>query len=124
MKKLFVAAALLVAGFSLNAQTYLTKAGQITFFSTTSAEDIKATNNEAVSTLDAKTGAYNFTVLVKGFIFPKALMQEHFNGEYYMNSTKFPKSDFKGTVDKISKVNFKKDGVYKVTVTGDLTMHG
>ena len=42
----------------------------------------------------------------------------------YMNSTKFPKSDFKGTIEKISKVNFKKDGVYKVTVTGDLTMHG
>ena len=124
MKKIFVAAALLTAVLALNAQTYLTRSAQITFFSTTSAEDIKATNNEVVSTLDSKTGAYNFTVLVKSFIFPKALMQEHFNGESYMNSTKFPKADFKGTIEKINKVNFKKDGVYKVTVSGDLTMHG
>ncbi len=124
MKKIFVAAALLTVVLSMNAQTYLTRSAQITFLSTTSAENIKATNNEVVSTLDSKTGAYNFTVLVKSFIFPKALMQEHFNGADYMNSTKFPKADFKGTIDKISKVNFKKDGVYKVTVTGDLTMHG
>ncbi len=124
MKKLFVAAALLVAGFSLKAQTYLTKTGQITFFSTTAAEDIKATNNEVVSILDTKTGTYSFTVLIKGFIFPKALMQEHFNDDRYMNSSKFPKADFKGAIDKISKVNFKKDGVYQVSVTGNLTLHG
>lgn len=124
MKKFFVAATLLVAFFSLNAQTYLTRSAQITFFSTTTAEDIKATNNEVVSILDSKTGSYNFTVLIKSFIFPKATMQEHFNSESYMNSAKFPKADFKGTIDKISKVNLKKDGIYKISVTGDLTLHG
>lgn len=124
MKKTLVVVALLAGGVSLNAQTFLTRSAQITFFSTTAVEDIKATNNEVVSTLDSKTGACNFTVLIKSFIFPKATMQEHFNGEQYMNSTKFPKADFKGNIEKINTVNFKKDGIYKVAVTGNLTMHG
>ena len=125
MKKLLVAAALLSVAFSSNAQTYLTRSAQVTFFSTTSAEDIKATNNEVVSVIDGKSGAYNFTVLIKSFIFPKAAMQQHFNGEGYMNSDKFPKAEFKGSIDDIKKSkNLKKDGTYKVMVSGDLTMHG
>lgn len=125
MKKLFVSAALLTVAFSSNAQTYLTRSAQITFFSTTAVEDIKATNNEVVSTLDGKSGAYNFTVLIKSFIFPKAAMQQHFNGEGYMNSDKFSKAEFKGSINNIKKVkNLKKDGIYNVMVSGDLTMHG
>jgi len=50
-------------------------------------------------------------------------MEEHFN-ENYMESEKFPKSTFKGTITDVSKINFSKDGTYPVTVSGDLTMHG
>ena len=49
-------------------------------------------------------------------------MQEHFN-ENYMESAKYPKAIFKGTITDITKVNFKKDGIYNVTVTGDLNIH-
>jgi polyisoprenoid-binding protein YceI len=41
-----------------------------------------------------------------------------------MESNKFPKATFKGKITNLSAVNFTKDGVYPVTVEGDLTIHG
>ena len=51
-------------------------------------------------------------------------MQQHFNDKEYMNSTEFPKSEFKGTITNLSAINFKKDGSYQAVVEGTLTMHG
>lgn len=120
---LLVAFAVILLIHAGNAQKYYTKNGTISFFSSTSMEDIKADNNQVMSVLNAQTGDMQFSVIVKSFHFKKALMEEHFN-ENYMESTKFPKSTFKGTVTDISKVNFTKDGSYPVTVAGDLTIHG
>ena len=39
-----------------------------------------------------------------------------------MNSEKFPKFSFKGKIEDPAKVNFKKDGVYTISVAGDLTI--
>ena len=107
-----------------SAQVWFTKSGYVGFFSHTNVEDIKADNYEVVSFLDAAKGDMRFQLLVKGFQFPKAAMQQHFNSEAYMNSDQFPKSEFKGSVDNIKAVNFLKDGDYPVTVSGDLTIHG
>ncbi len=124
MKQFLVAAfAMVVLSQAGLAQKYYTKNGTISFFSSTSMEDIKADNNQVMSVLNAQTGELQFSVIVKSFHFKKALMEEHFN-ENYMESDKFPKSSFKGTVADISKVNFTKDGSYPVTVSGDLTIHG
>lgn len=103
---------------------HLTRNGKITFFSHTSIEDIDAANNEVVSTIHTKTGAMQFLVLIKGFQFKKAAMQQHFNSKDYMGSDEFPKSDLKGTIKDLSKVDFTKDGTYSVLVEGLLTMHG
>ena len=124
MKKVF---AIMVASLALktaSAQVFYTKAAQISFFSHTVVEDIKADNLEAVSFLDATKGELRFQVLIKGFQFPKATMQQHFNGPQYLNSDVFPKAEFKGTIINKKAVNYKKDGVYKVQVQGDLTLHG
>lgn len=103
-------------------QDYLTRNGKISFFSHTDVEDIKAENNEAVSTIDSKTGAIEFKVAIKSFIFPKASMQQHFNDVRYMESDKYPKSEFSGKISNLKAVNFKKDGSYKVTVEGKMTI--
>jgi YceI-like domain len=105
------------------AQKAYTKNGLISFFSSTKMEDIKADNNQVLCVLNTQNGDLQFSLLNKGFHFAKALMEEHFN-ENYIESSKFPKSTFKGTVADIGKVNFNKDGAYTVTVKGDLTMHG
>jgi polyisoprenoid-binding protein YceI len=60
---------------------------------------------------------------MKGFAFEKALMEEHFN-ENYVESSKFPKAEFKGEIKNSDKVDFTKDGTYTVKIKGKLTMHG
>ena len=52
------------------------------------------------------------------------MMQEHFNGEQWMNSDKFPTATFKGKITNLEDIVFDKDGTYKAFVSGDLTMHG
>jgi len=48
-------------------------------------------------------------------------MEEHFN-ENYMETEKFPKAIFKGKINE--PVDLTKDGETKVTVTGEMTIHG
>ncbi len=100
---------------------YLTKNGKMSFFSTTGLEDIGAKNNKVSSVIDSKTGKIVIEVLIKSFRFKKALMEEHFN-ENYLESSKYPKSKFDGKFDKLSDINFAKDGTYNTTVSGNLTI--
>ena len=102
---------------------FYTKTGKISFFSTTSVENIEAANKSAVCLLDSKTGDLQFAVLLKGFEFKKALMQEHFNKEY-VESDKFPKSEFKGQITNNAAVTYTSNGTYPVTVKGKLILHG
>lgn len=114
---------LLICGQTLFAQKYFTRDGKISFFSEAPLEKIEAHNHKATSVLDAADGKMEFAVLIKAFQFEKALMQEHFN-ENYMESSKFPKATFKGSLVNAAAVNFAKDGAYEVEVQGDLTIHG
>ena len=123
MKKILVIFLLSVCSIALHAQVYFTKNASVSFFSKTSMEDIDAVNNQALSVLNATTGDLQFSLSVKGFHFKKPLMEEHFN-ENYMESEKYPKSTFKGQITDIKSVDFTKNGTYKVSVKGDLTMHG
>lgn len=102
-------------------KTFGTRNGQIVFQSPTD-EDVKAINNEVSSRL-LDNGALNFSLLIKGFKFKMAEMQDHFNTQY-LQSTQFPRADFKGNITNISSVNFAKDGSYPIQVKGDLTLHG
>lgn len=123
MKKLSITAMFVLSVVLTQAQVYFSKNATVSFFSKTNMEDIKADNNQALTVLNTKTGDVQFSLTIKSFHFSKPLMEEHFN-ENYMESDKFPKSIFKGQITDLSKVNFSKDGTYKVTVKGDLTMHG
>jgi len=104
-------------------QRYITKNGHIKFYSETPVETIEAHNQQVNCALDSKTGEFVFKVLMKSFEFEKALMEEHFN-ENYVESDKFPNATFKGRVLNIDQIDLTQDGEYKVTVEGDLTIHG
>jgi hypothetical protein len=124
MKKLFIATTLIAATAFANAQNIImTKTGKISFYSRSKVEKVEADNNEVSSILNTQTGELVFAVLLKSFHFERALMEEHFN-ENYVESSKFPKSTFKGKITNLAAVNFTKDGAYPVTVNGELTMHG
>ncbi|MBC7850560.1 MAG: YceI family protein [Chitinophagaceae bacterium] len=100
-----------------------TKNGNISFYSEAPMETIEASNKNVTCVLDTKSGQVQFAVLMRGFEFRKALMQEHFN-ENYVESTKFPKAEFKGQIVNNADINYSKDGSYTATVTGKLTIHG
>lgn len=126
MKKfIFLSAFLTMIGFTGQAQKFFTKTGRIDFNATapSSPEKIEAVNRTVTCVMDAASGAIQFAVLIKGFTFERALMQEHFN-ENYLESDKFPKAEFKGAVTNNASVNYAKDGTYPVTVKGKLTIHG
>jgi len=63
------------------AQKYYTKSGKITFDATANAspEDIKGVNKSVTCVTDTKSGLIQFSALMKGFEFERALMEEHFN---------------------------------------------
>ncbi len=125
MKKIILIAALVASANGVFAQTYMTRTAKISFNATSpkSPEKIEAVNNEAASILNSKTGDFVFQLPIKSFKFERELMQQHFN-ENYMESDKFPKSDFKGKLSDMNSVNLAKDGTYNVTVAGKLTIHG
>src|ERR1700722_8065725 len=101
-------------------QLYSTRAGLIGFYSKTALEDIVGENNQVYAIIDAGKKNLAFAALLKGFVFPKELMQEHFN-ENYVESDKYPKATFTGVYT--GDVQVGKDGVYKVMVKGNLTLH-
>lgn len=124
MKQLTAFFLLLTLGLgTVQAQKYITKNGNIRFFSSTPVEDIEAHNRQVNSALDQQTGDFVFKILMKSFQFEKALMQEHFN-ENYVESDKFPNASFIGKVLNIKDIDFAKNGSYNATVEGDLTIKG
>ena len=115
--------ALLISSTGLFAQAKKTTSATISFDASTPADDVaKAENKTVIAALDPKTGVVQFEAAVKNFAFENKKVEEHFNAERWLNSEKFPKFSFKGKIDNPAKVNFKKDGEYTVSVTGDLTI--
>lgn len=102
---------------------FFTKQGIISFDATGGMEKIQAINHAGVCVLDTKTGALQLAVLLKGFEFEKALMQEHFN-ENYVESDKFPRAEFKGFILNNSNISYTKNGSYDIQVKGTLSLHG
>jgi polyisoprenoid-binding protein YceI len=121
MKKYFFAVFFILMCNFLNAQLFMTRTGFIGFYSQTSLEDIKAENNQVYAVIDPAKKNIAFTLLMKGFVFERELMQEHFN-ENYAETDKFPKATFSGAYT--GNIDITKDGVYNISVAGALTMHG
>jgi hypothetical protein len=102
---------------------YMTKTGQVSFFSSTPIEDIEAKTQQVAAVLDFGTGQLAFSLPVKSFVFKRTLMQEHFN-ENYMESDKFPKATFAGRFVGFDAATLSTAGPHPVQVEGDLTLHG
>jgi polyisoprenoid-binding protein YceI len=100
----------------------ITKDGHIWFFSHTSVEDIEAHSHQAAAVYKIAKDSIAIVVPMMSFEFKKTLMQEHFN-ENYMESAKYPKAKFLGLITNSKEINLSKDGTYKVSVDGKLTMH-
>ncbi|RNL87852.1 YceI family protein [Sinomicrobium pectinilyticum] len=102
-------------------EKYLTRQGEVSFYSHTPVEDIKAENKQVLSIVDLASGEVAINILMKSFLFEKALMQEHFN-ENYVESDKFPKATFTGKINNLAEVLSGDNHVAEVR--GRLTIHG
>ena len=122
-KFIFIAVLALLCSSGLLGQNFVTKNGNIRFYSEGKIEKIEAMNHQVNAAMNSQTGDFVFKVLMKSFQFEKALMQEHFN-ENYVESDKFPTATFLGKTANIKDINFTKDGSYPATVEGKLTIHG
>lgn len=123
MKQVFCFLVLCVATLSFAQERYLTKTGSVQFEASVPAfEEVKAKNSNTTAILNTNNGEFAALVLVKGFRFKNALMEEHFN-ENYAESDTYPKATFKGTIlefDLNSLDKNQKEFIY----SGDLTFHG
>lgn len=120
MKSMLIITGICLLSLRVHAQTYMTRNGEISFFSKTPLEDIKADNKQVYAAIDLSKKTVAFTLLLKSFLFEKQLMQDHFN-ENYIESDKFPKSAFTGVIEgNVANA----PGTYNVQVKGQLTLHG
>lgn len=119
MKNIIIILVLVWAGQVQAQEKYITKEGTVSFYSHTLIEDIKADNNQVLGIIDMESGNVSVKMLMRSFVFKKALMQEHFN-ENYMESEKYPKGSFKGKIE-----NYDPDNISdKIIVKGMLNLHG
>lgn len=122
MRNLLFLALLLIFALNLQSQqTYLTREGKITFNASTPLEDIRAENQQVNAIWIPEEGALALLLLIEDFSFRSALMQEHFN-ENYMESERFPKATFQGTLSPMTLLS--QSLPYSGTVEGELTIHG
>ena len=114
-KVVFLYTTLLLYSFLAQAQEqFFTRQGYVSFYSHTPVEDIKADNNQVLSIVDFSSGEIAITILMKSFTFEKALMQEHFN-ENYVESDKYPKANFNGTITNLAAVKSGENGIAQIT---------
>ncbi len=102
-------------------KNWIARDAQVIFFSSAPLEDIEATSKSGASVLNTTTGEIVFKVRNTSFRFRKKLMQEHFN-ENYMESDKYPLSEFRGKITDAEIPD--RNGSYDVKVSGTLTVHG
>lgn len=113
---------MILATVGIKAQDiFMTRTGEITFFSSTPLEDIEAENKSVTCILKGDKVAIK--VLMKSFMFEKAAMQQHFNDDY-VESDEFPNATFEGVILNFDDIDKAKDGEYTVTTEGNLTIHG
>ncbi|MFT3680602.1 MAG: YceI family protein [Ferruginibacter sp.] len=125
MKKTTILFALTVVSAMAFAQKKTTTSATVKFDATTSLDALPlAENKTVIAAIDPAKGTVAFEAAVKSFSFSNPMMQEHFNGERWMDSEKFPKSSFAGKITNLADVNFAKDGTYTAKIDGELTMHG
>ena len=123
MIRLFLVSAFLIGSTCAFAQSsiYSTKKGEFSFYSKAPLEDIKAINTHAISVINTGNNELVVRIPVAQFQFRNKLMQQHFN-ENYMESEKYPHATFKGSINET--IDFNKPGVYDVSATGILNIHG
>lgn len=102
---------------------YFTKSGEIKFEASVANFEPVAAQNNTVSAVLKDDGSFAALVLIRGFKFKKALMQEHFNEDRFMGSETYPKSNFSGNIVDFD-ISQLSDSEKEFNITGTIKIHG
>lgn len=123
MKKITLIFLLYFANLALAQEKMTTQKGIIDFEASVPLfEEVKAKNENAACIINLETGELSSTVLIKDFHFKIALMEQHFN-ENYMESDRYPKAVFKGTIEGFN-LNIIGTSPKEFKLKGTLKLHG
>jgi len=104
-----------VSFINLSAQSLALKEGNIRFIS--EKKGISAENTTFKSEINIQEKSISFSITIKGFIFKKPKMQDHFNDKVMISET-FPTASFNGKI--ITTEDLSKPGTYEVKVEGNM----
>ncbi len=121
-KKLLLFGVFLVTGTCLWAQDFRTHTGFVSFFGEKPFNEVRGDNHEVEGTIDTKTGEVEFHAMIKSFHFQNKDIEKDFN-EKYMESDRYPESNFIGRILNLADIDFNQPGEYQVVVEGKLTIH-
>ncbi|MCX2679311.1 YceI family protein [Galbibacter sp. EGI 63066] len=103
-------------------EKHLTRTGNVVFeASVPSFEEVKA-KHANVSAVLTDSGEIAALILMKGFRFKLALMEEHFN-ENYTESTRYPQATFKGRITDFTTEQLTETPV-EYSAAGVMLIHG
>lgn len=123
MKKITLIFLLYFANLALAQEKMTTQKGIIDFEASVPLfEEVKAKNENVACTINLENGELSSTVLIKDFHFKIALMEQHFN-ENYMESHRYPKAVFKGTIEGFN-LNIIGTSPKEFKLKGTLKLHG
>lgn len=124
MKRIILATIFILFGLNTSAQDKkITRTGTVIFeASVPTFEEVKAKNESVTCVVNTKTGEIASLILMKGFRFKIALMEEHFN-ESYVESDTYPKATFKGTIQGFN-LNIIGTSPKEFKMIGKLELHG
>ncbi len=121
-KSLLLSGVFLVTCTCLCAQDFSTDSGFVSFYGMSPFENIRGDNHGVEATLNTKTGGLEFHAMIKSFHFQNETIEKDFNEEF-MESDKYPESDFVGRILNLADIDFNKPGEYQVLVGGKLRIH-
>ena len=104
-------------------QKIKTKSGLVNFDAVESTfEPVKAVNIATTCILNTANGQIASQILMKGFEFKVALMEEHFN-ENYVESDKYPKATLKGKIENFDYTKITQN-FQNIQIKGTIELHG
>ena len=121
MQNIYAFILLMFIGSASFAQKFYTSSAVITFTSEAPMEKIVSNNKMVTCIVNTPTRDMAFKVIMKSFQFDRQGIYDHFNNDY-TESDKFPNATFQGKI--INEIDFSKNGTFRVTVEGQLIIHG
>ena len=123
MKKLLLFSLIFCVSLLQSQEKLISKNGTIMFeASVPSYEEVSAINNDVSCILNLKNNEITSLTFLKGFRFKLALMEQHFN-ENYIESDRYPKSYFKGTIENFNASKLTETPT-AYNINGKLELHG